>query len=274
MKGISVIIPVYNRQDTIIDALDSVKNQTSIKEIIQIIVVDDGSSDNSIEIIEKYMSDNPELPIELYKQKNGGASVARNTGLKNAKGEWIAFLDSDDEWLPNKIKRQLEVISSTPEIDFLGTGCDDIPLRILFKKIDNLYKASVNDLVVKCFPCTPTILMRKKIFDEIGGFDEHWRYAEDGEYFTRICLNYNYYYLPESHVKTGHGKRSFGENGLSSNLKAMYEGNINIIKRLRKEKNISTTFYITLRLFYFLKYIRRIVITTLAKKEKRVSCDT
>lgn len=268
MKGISVIIPVYNREDTIIDALNSIKNQTALKEIIQIIVVDDGSTDKSIEIVEKYRNDNPNLPIELFKQSNGGASVARNTGLKNAKGEWIAFLDSDDEWLPNKIERQLEITNEVPEIDFLGTGCDDIPLSILGRKINKLYKANINDLLLKCFPCTPTILMKKNIFDQIGGFDERWRYAEDGEYFTRICLSFNYYYLPESLVITGHGKRSFGESGLSSNLKAMYEGNVNIIKRMKEKHNISNSFYLFLRVFYYLKYIRRIVISSFMVKSR------
>lgn len=261
MFEITVIIPMYNSQDTIVDALESVKKQTMLKSIIQIIVIDDGSKDLSVQKVKEYMSNNPELPIELFTQENAGVSCARNKGLKNAKGNWVAFLDSDDEWLENKIERQLSVIKKNPEIDFLGTGYNNTKLRILFKKIDKLYKANIKDLVIKYFPCTPSILMRKKIYDEIGGFNEKWRYAEDGQYYTRICLKYNYYYLPESLVKTGHGKRAFGEKGLSSNLKGMYNGNKMIIHQLRKKNAISYPFYCFLRVFYWIKYLRRILIT-------------
>ena len=264
MNSVSVIIPMYNSQETIIDALESVRKQTALAQIVQIIVVDDGSSDKSAEMVEEYQKANAALPIELYKQANQGVAVARNTGLKNAKGEWIAFLDSDDEWNDNRIARQLEVIQAVPEIDFLGAGYDNTPLRILGRKIDTLYKANVKDLALKYFPCTPSILMRSSIYHEIGGFNEKWRYAEDGEYYTRICMKYNYYYLPESLVSIGHGKRTFGEKGLSGNLKAMYKGNVNIIKRLLNEKAISVPFYVFLRIFYFLKYVRRILITAAA----------
>ena len=150
----------------------------------------------------------------------------------------------------------------------MGAGYDDKPLRILWRKISSLYKANVHDLTLKYFPCTPSIIMRKRIFDEIGGFNEEWKYAEDGEYYTRICLKYNYYYLPEHLVDIGHGKRTFGEKGLSKNLKGMYSGNVNIIRNLRKTRVISGGKYVLLRVFYFLKYLRRIIITKLSGIKK------
>ncbi len=266
MDSVSVIIPMFNSQDTIIDALESVKKQTALNRIIQILVIDDGSSDNSSEVVKEYQKENNSLPIELFEQCNQGVAVSRNVGLEHAKGEWVAFLDSDDEWNENKIARQLEIVESHPEIDFLGAGYDNTPLIILGRKIDSLYKANVKDLALKYFPCTPSILMRTSIYHEIGGFNEKWRYAEDGEYYTRICMKYNYYYLPESLVSIGHGKRTFGEKGLSGNLKAMYKGNVNIIKRLKSENAISGSFFMFLRVFYFLKYCRRIMITKLAAR--------
>lgn len=260
---ISVIIPVYNSADTIIDALDSVRDQTRFDLISQILVIDDGSKDNSAELIRRYIEDNPGMPIEFYQKENGGVSSARNMALAKASGNWIAFLDSDDVWLENRISRQVEAIDANPDIDFLGAGIDDKGLNILGRRITSLYKANIRDLTLKFFPVTPSILMRRRIYDEMGGYNEGWRYAEDGEYYMRICLKYNYYFLPEHLIDIGHGKRAFGEKGLSSNLKAMYEGNKKLIMWLHDDKVISTPFYLFLRVFYWLKHIRRIIITKL-----------
>ena len=110
------------------------------------------------------------------------------------------------------------------------------------------------------FPVTPSALFRKSIYDEIGGFDTNFKYAEDGNYFMKICYAYNYYYLPENLVRIGHGKRPYGDKGLSANMKGMYEGNVRTIKMLKNEKKISFAFYCFLRLFYYAKHIRRILI--------------
>jgi len=99
---ISVVIPMYNSRDTIIKSLDSIKYQTALDKIFEIIVVNDGSTDDSLEIVKKYKELNPSLTIIIIDRHNGGVSVARNEGMKIAKGDWIALLDSDDEWLPNK----------------------------------------------------------------------------------------------------------------------------------------------------------------------------
>ena len=107
---ISVVIPMYNASKTIERALNSIKDQT-LKCNYQIIVVNDGSKDNSQEIVEKYIADNPQLNIVLINQLNGGVSKARNTGLKHASGNFIALLDSDDYWLKNKIDIQVKYFS-------------------------------------------------------------------------------------------------------------------------------------------------------------------
>ena len=172
-------------------------------------------------------------------------------------------MDSDDEWLPKKIERQVLTIEANPEIDFLGCGYGETDLKILWRKVDKLYKATLKDLCIKMFPVTPAAMFRKAIFEEIGGFDTEYKHAEDGNYFMKICHAYNYYYLPESLVSIGHGKKPFGESGLSANMKGMYDGNVRTIKALRKEKKISNAFYLFLRCFYYAKYIRRIIIVKL-----------
>ena len=105
---ISVVIPMYNASQSIVKALDSVKYQT-YKCTYQILVVNDGSEDCSKETVEKYILENPQMNITLIDQPNGGVSKARNEGLKRATGDYIAFLDSDDEWLPEKIEKQISV---------------------------------------------------------------------------------------------------------------------------------------------------------------------
>jgi len=258
---ISVVIPMYNSEDTIIRALDSIKNQTAIEKIEEIIVVNDGSADNSLEIVKKYSEANKKLPIIIIDKENGGVSSARNSGLKEAKGEWIALLDSDDEWLPNKIELQVNTIQEHPEIDFLGGDIDDRGLKILWRKIEGIYKANVKDVCLKMFPQTSTAVFRRSIFEQIGGYDENQSYAEDGNYFLKICAHYNYYHLPIQMVYYGGGKSGFGVSGLSANLKEMHKGNMKNIAEMRINNYISKTTYLFLIIFYWIKYIRRIVIT-------------
>ncbi|MEK3901315.1 glycosyltransferase family 2 protein [Paenibacillus sp. FSL R7-0179] len=259
----SVIIPMYNSENTITKTLDSVKEQTAYDRILEIIVVNDGSTDNSLNIVKEYILYNDDLPIILIDKLNGGVSSARNAGMRISRGEWIALLDSDDEWLSNKIEIQLKTIEKNPDIDFLGGNSNGLSLRIIFKKIDNLYKASVKDLCLKSFPVTPAAVFRRRIIDEIGYFDEEQKYAEDGNYFLKICTYYNYYHLPVQMVNCGGGKPSFGYSGLSANLKGMYEGNVKNIQDLRKDSILSLNFYLFLRIFFWSKYIRRIIISKL-----------
>lgn len=258
--NVSVIIPMYNSEDTIINTLNSVKRQTAINNILEVVVVNDGSKDDSIMIVQEYKKRNEDFPIVIIDKPNGGVSTARNKGMEAAKGDWIALLDSDDEWLPSKIEYQMELIKSNPEIDFLGGPFNSQSLKILWKEITGLYKAKVSDICIKNFPQPSTVIFKKRIFNEIGGFDEKQRYAEDGNYFVKICNKYNLYYDPTLLIIYDGGKRGFGERGLSENLKKMYGGNVKNIREYREMKLISFNFYLFLRFFYFIKYIRRIMI--------------
>lgn len=270
LKKISVVIPMYNSKDTIISTLDSIKYQTALNQILEIIVVNDGSTDNSLFLLNKYIEQNIELPIVVIDKENGGVSSARNIGMKKAKGEWIALLDSDDEWLPKKIEIQMKTIQEHSEIDFLGGDIDDRGLKILWKRINGLYKANVKDLCLKMFPQTSVAIFRKRIFREIGGYDENQSYAEDGNYFLKICTKYNYYHLPVQMICYGGGKPGFGFSGLSANLKKMYEGNIKNIKELKRDSIINLRFYLFLRGFYCANYIRRIMISEMRKRDKKL----
>lgn len=268
-KGkISVVLPMYNSQNTVVAALESIRNQTAFDKIAEIIVVNDGSVDNSYEIVKRYKFDYPNMPIILLDKENGGVSSARNAGLKKSKSEYIALLDSDDRWLLNKTEIQLNILEKNPHIDFLGGNYNDKNLRVLTRKIDKLYRANIKDLCIKFFPVTPSAIFKKKVINKIGYFDESRKYAEDGHYFMKICSNFNYYHTPKQLVICGDGKPEFGSSGLSSNLQGMYKGNVRNIKELKEDGLISKSFYVFLRLFYSLKYLRRILLTKLRKKSE------
>lgn len=265
---ISVIVPVYNNEETVLDALDSVISQSRFDLIDEIIVINDGSKDNSMSIIDEYMKLHISVPIVLINQSNRGAAVARNVGIRAAHGDWIALLDADDVWLHDKIEKQVNYIEESKNVDFLGGNHCDKPLKIFFKRIEKLYKANIKDLCIKWFPVTPSVLFKKRIIDEIGGFNETMKYAEDGEFFARVCIKYNYYYMPEKVVSIGHGKRSFGERGLSANLYEMYRGNVVIFRNLRNRGEIGFFFYYFIRIFAYMKYLRRSIIININHKEK------
>lgn len=254
---ISVVIPVYNSESTIERVLLSVLNQTRVDLIKEIIVVDDGSIDNSATIVKK-ISYQYAL-IRYHYQVNKGASAARNYGITLSSGKYVAFLDSDDIWLPNKIERQWECITNNPEIVFLGCNCSDNPLFIGLKKIDKLYNASIKDLCIKSFPVTPSVIIRKDAIDDIGLFDENQKFSEDINYFQKFCIKYNYYYLPEKLVQIGIQKSHFGESGLSSNTKGMHQGELKNLLELKNVNAISISFYYTMRVFYAFKYSIRLI---------------
>ncbi|HEM4819213.1 TPA: glycosyltransferase family 2 protein [Streptococcus suis] len=263
--SISVIIPAYNAENVIARALDSVRLQTKIDYIKEIIVVNDGSKDMTASEVELYANKYPELKIRLINQENAGVSRARNIGMQNATGAWIALLDSDDEWFENKIERQIDEILQNGNIDFIGGNHTPRPISILGRKIDSLHKANVKEICIKMFPQTSTVLFKKSIFSEIGGYDESRHYAEDGQYFLKICHAYGYYYLPEQNVHYDRGKRGFGVSGLSGNLKAMHIGNLQNFKELHENHVINGFFYFFIVSYEKIKYIRRKMISWMDK---------
>lgn len=256
---ISVVIPMYNSSKTILSTLNSVKTQTILP--FEVLIIDDGSLDESATIVEDFISNNLTLNIQLVKKVNGGVSTARNAGIKLAQGDWIALLDSDDEWLPNKLERQIQVLSENPNIDFLGTNRNGESFSaVLWNKLEHLTKISAKLLLFKNYFSPPTIIFKKQIFFELGGFDENQRYAEEGNYFIRIAQRYNCYLLDESLVITGGRKAHFGHSGLSGNLKQMELGELKNIKDSLNLNIINYFEYIFLIMFSLLKYVRRLLI--------------
>lgn len=262
--SVSVVIPMYNAEQTIVRTLESIVNQSYLPR--EIIIVDDGSSDSSYELVESFINLHPELNFKLINKKNGGVSSARNLGMKMSNSNWIALLDSDDEWLPSKLERQLQILKENTHIDFLGTNRNDEHFKsVLWKKLGHLTKISPKLLLIKFLFVVPTVIFKRSIVNDIGYFDENQKFAEEGNYFIRISQKYNCYLLNESLVLTGGGKAHFGHSGLSGNLKEMEMGELKNIKDALNLKIISILEYYFLSIFSILKYLRRIIIVKLRR---------
>ena len=255
----SVIIPVYNSSCTIQEVLDSVYSQTKRDLIEEVIVVNDGSTDNSVEIVEDYANSHKELNFIVINQTNKGVSGARNTGIKKAKAAWIALLDSDDCWIPEKLELQYDCICENKEILFLGASTDEITQsKIGFKKIDGLINANAKQICIRNFPQTSTVIFKRECINDVGLFDENMRYGEDINYYQKFLIHYdNYYYLPVKVVNYGINKRFHGDNGLSANFHQMHRARCKNTRELFEAHKITFLFYLSMQGLNQVKYMRR-----------------
>jgi len=192
---ISAIIPSYNAAPVICRAIDSVFAQTYSD--YEIIVVDDGSTDNTAEVIKKYGG-----KVRYIYQNNAGASVARNTGIEAATGDWIAFLDADDEWLPDKLKLQTELLARNPELRWCASNRyqSDRKRRAVVCNVEVIEKALARTDYFENFfvaaargilPIIPSVMMvRKSVFYEVGMFEPGRASGEDLDMWWRIAYLY------------------------------------------------------------------------------------
>lgn len=260
MLKVCVIIPLFNSENTIFKCINSVLNQT-YKENIEIIVVNDGSTDNSRLIVEEIINNNStNIQINLYNKDNGGVSSARNYGLILAKSEFIAFLDSDDEWLPYKLERQLEIFNLNKNIYFLG-GLIEKNNNIK----ENILEISLLKLIFKNYFQPSTVIFKNEIIHKIGYFDETQKYAEEGNYFIRIAKEFKCVLLNEKLINYGQGKFGFGESGLSANLIEMQKGELRNLNFAFHNNYITISTYLLAISYSILKFFRRILIVNLRK---------
>ncbi|WP_434979825.1 glycosyltransferase family 2 protein [Daejeonia sp. YH14] len=251
---ISVIIPLYNGENTIIAALESVRRQSSAEESFEIIVIDDGSTDCSGEVVEKYMLQHPEMDIIIIRQENKGVSAARNAGLKRASGDYIALLDADDEWLPEKTVRQLKYLRND-DVDFLAARRNGLSINFPYKVKTHLAKITFQKQLIRNETHPSTVIFKARILQNTGYFDPEQRFAEDVQYWLRAVRNNKMFILDENLVIAGSGKRSFGVSGLSSNLYQMYLGYKKNLLDIYNFRWISLWEYVFYRIFYWFKYL-------------------
>jgi len=188
---ISVIIPAFNRAHTLPKALDSVLSQTLKPR--EIIVVDDGSTDETNAVLANY----PGLCI--ISQDNRGVSAARNVGIEKAGGDWIAFLDSDDEWLSDKLEKQWDAICND---DKLICHTDEIWIRN-GQRVNPMKKHKKFGGIIyeRCLPlCVispSSVMIHRSVFKDVGVFDESLEVCEDYDLWLRICAKYSVLFIDE-----------------------------------------------------------------------------
>jgi glycosyltransferase involved in cell wall biosynthesis len=191
---ISVIIPSFNRAHTLPRAIDSVIHQT--KPADEIIIVDDGSTDDTQLLIQQRYP-----MIKYLHQDNQGVSSARNLGIKSAcsSSTWIALLDSDDEWHPNKLEHQMQALANKPsplchtdEI-WIRDGRPVNQMKKHAKSSFNLFERSLN----MCLISPSSALIRRDIFDQIGLFDTTLPACEDYDLWLRICISHDTTFVPQ-----------------------------------------------------------------------------
>lgn len=227
MKTVSVIIPVYNRTFSVRDAIESVLIQ-SVKPS-EIIVIDDGSSFDMALYLKSYMQH-----IHLIKlNENKGVSFARNTGIKAASGEYIAFLDSDDLFLPKKLEYQINYMV---ENDLYISHTDEFWYRkdrwVNQGKSNKRYGGYIFDKILdKCRISPSSLIVHKSVFDEAGYFNENLRVCEDYEISLRFALKYKIGYLEKKLII----KRAVEKNSLSAGIKHIEYIRYEILEKLYRE---------------------------------------
>ncbi|MDY7020839.1 MAG: glycosyltransferase [Cyanobacteriota bacterium] len=224
MVFISVIIPAYNAENTIEETIQSVLNQT-FKDF-EIIVINDGSQDKTLEKLAS-IQDNR---IQVYSYQNSGQSISRNRGFQQSKGEFIAFLDADDLWTPDKLEAQLTAIkeNSNAAIAYSWTNYIDENSNIIRKGSQLNITGNVypNLLIANFLENGSNPLIQRKALMEVGEFDKDLTPAEDWDLYLRLAARYPFIVVPKAQILY----RVYS-NSMSSNTLKMEKSTLEVINR-------------------------------------------
>jgi glycosyltransferase involved in cell wall biosynthesis len=209
--AVSVVIPAYNSAAFLQQAIDSVLGQTYSD--FEIIVIDDGSSDGT-EAVARSFSDR----VTYIKQENKGVSAARNHGIKLARGQYVAFLDADDLWAPEKLAEQIPLFDMNPEIGLVYSDWQVVSEHGVSEASFHSSRPAAsgyvfNDLVRTGFILTSGTVVRRSCLADVGEFDETLSIAQDYDLWLRICYRWKVAVVNKALV----AKRSW-DGSLSSNL--------------------------------------------------------
>jgi glycosyltransferase involved in cell wall biosynthesis len=198
MPQVSVIIPVFNAAATIAETIESVLRQTF--EDYEIIVVDDGSTDRTSQVLGRYQD-----RIQMVRRPNGGISTARNSGVGVSRGEYLAFLDGDDLWVPDFLSRTVAALENDPECVMAFTDLvivdsegRELKTSLVGDRVE--HAPTLEDLFARLWPIMPSaVMMRRSAFDQSGGFSEEFRgYGyEDVYMWMRAREIGKFLYVPE-----------------------------------------------------------------------------
>lgn len=227
---VSIIMPVYNGEKYVVEAIESILNQ-SYKDY-EIIIVNDGSTDNTFDKIRSYLQLSNTKYVE---QRNRGLPAALNTGIKASSGEYIAFLDCDDVWLPHKLDMQVVFMKEHPEVGLVHGNISYIDQYGTPFTPDSPYETDISG---NCFPelfmgnriAVLTVLMKKECIRKVGFFSENLKYADDYDMWLRISRHY-----PLGHIDKCLAVYRKHPGGISSNIIAHNADVLEVLGRTLKQ---------------------------------------
>lgn len=248
---VSVIIPVYNRREFLVRAIKSVLNQSYSD--FEILVIDDCSSENIQEIVLSFHNDRI---VYVRHEKNSGANVARNTGIAYARGEFVAFLDSDDEWLPEKLKDQMEIFAQADEkvgIVYSGYWIMQNSKKFLGHIPEKRGDIFQDELVRDYVSPTSCVMVRKSCLEKAGRFDIDMLARQDYEMWLRLSREFYFEYIkqPLSVIYFDKDPRRISLSGIDKQISAeemileKYKDNIHALST-KTQKEIYGRHYLVL----------------------------
>jgi len=192
---VAVVLPCYNAANYLVRALDSVLAQTHTDACI--FIVDDGSTDETAEILERYAGCGLR-----FRQEHAGQATARNLGIRMSSSPYIAFLDADDYWLPQKLEHQITLLERNPSVGLVCSDCATIkegnPAGSYFGNTKVPGTGKLFELLTRdCFIFTPTVVVRRKCLEEVGLFNESLLVSEDFDLWLRIAARWEIAVVPE-----------------------------------------------------------------------------
>ncbi|MFQ6113123.1 MAG: glycosyltransferase [bacterium] len=238
MPRVSVIMPLYNGSRFVSAAIQSVRGQ-SFKDL-EILLVDDASTDGTLKKVESHLIDRR---VRLFRNShNLGIPTTKNKALKKANGQYVAFLDQDDMWLPNKLEMQLRYLEDNDKVGLICSGVCFIDQHgsVIGKKILDI-KASklafpVRRLLLGNFVANSTAVVRRSCFERTGYFNEKLRGADDYDLWIRISESYQIYYLKRILIKKRLHSTSFSER----HIEAMKEDKLSTIySAIKRNPNLA-----------------------------------
>lgn len=236
---VSVIIPTYNRSELLKKAVKSLESQSH--QNIEIIIIDDFSTDDTAEVVEKMEDDRI---IYLKHEINKGGSEARNTGIKRATGRFIGFLDSDDQWLPNKLEKQLQLFADQPDVGVIYTGVQVVNEKN--QPTRKIVPACRGDILPKlfesnCIDTTSSVLVKREVLEQVEGFDAGLPSCQDWDLYIRLAQVTKFDFVKESMVLFYHHS---GER-ITTNKKSVLNGHLSIFEKYRNlaKKQKKSTFH-------------------------------
>lgn len=201
----SIVIPLYNKEKYVESCLDSIVSQSYSN--FEIIIINDGSTDNSIDRVNAFKSRNKNVELLVFEQQNSGVSASRNFGIEKSRGEFVCFLDADDYWHPQYLEVANHIINKEVDCNIIGTKFGYIKER---KEILNLDSFEVTDVRYRSTSyikevinngsasnSSSTIVKRILLLDSSFKFDEKQTHAEDIDVWTRLSFRYSMYFVEE-----------------------------------------------------------------------------